>query len=109
MQEMTTTEQADQALEGETAVLFKHNPTCPISARAQQEVQSFASSNPDARVHMVDVLGSREVSNHLAERTGITHQSPQVIVASGGRAVYDAAGFAITADKLAEKVRGAGA
>ena len=108
MQEITTVDQADRVMEEGTAVLFKHNPTCPISARAHQEMSALEQQHPDAHIYLVDVLGSREVSNHVAERTGITHESPQTIVFSGGRPVYDASSFGITADEVAEHLASAG-
>ena len=108
MQEITTVEQADGVMEDGTAVLFKHNPTCPISARAHQEMSTLETQHPDARIYYVDVLGSREVSDHVAERTGITHESPQAIVFRDGQPVYDASSFAITADEVAEQLEGAG-
>lgn len=43
----------------------------------------------------------RPLSLAVAERTGVAHQSPQVICLSGGRAVGHASHYDITAAELA--------
>ena len=47
-------------------------------------------------VALVDVARDREVTWAIAARTGVRHESPQVIVLRGGRVVWTASHFAIT-------------
>jgi len=108
MQEITSTQQADEVMQGEPAVLFKHNTTCPISARAHQEMQRLQELHSDARIYLVDVHGQREVSNHVEQATGVRHESPQALVVGGGKVAFDSAGFAITAEEIATHLAGAG-
>ncbi|HEX2202579.1 MAG TPA: bacillithiol system redox-active protein YtxJ [Longimicrobium sp.] len=109
MDEMTTREQADQVLDGGAALLFKHNTTCPISANAHREMDAFLAEGAGMPVYRVDIHAARDVSGYIAERTGVEHQSPQVIVVRGGKAAWSAALFDITADALREHVGSAGA
>ena len=83
-------------------VLFKHSLTCPISAGVYSEV-----SQADADINLVIVQTSRDVSNEIARKTGIRHESPQAIVIKDGRAVYHASHYDITAEDI-EKVSGFG-
>ena len=76
-------------------LLFKHSTTCPISAVANNEVAAFASRNDNVSVWKVQVLENRPVSIHIADITGITHQSPQVILFKNGKAVWDASHYRI--------------
>lgn len=76
-------------------VLFKHDWSCPISAGAYDRLSQLP-----AEVAMIDVNGAREVSQELAARTGIKHESPQVIVMDQGKAVWNASHHAITREAV---------
>ena len=85
-------------------VLFKHSTTCPISARAYRQMSRLDRSVA-AEVGLVVVQQAREVSNRLAERTGVRHESPQVIVLRGGAPVWSASHYDITTDSVESVVR----
>lgn len=73
-------------------VLFKHSVTCPISNGVFHEVSEIESE-----VNLVVVQTAREISNEIARKTGIRHESPQAIVLKNGKAVYHASHYDITA------------
>ncbi|MEJ7861014.1 MAG: bacillithiol system redox-active protein YtxJ [Pyrinomonadaceae bacterium] len=79
-------------------VLFKHSTTCPISAGVYQEI-----SNADADIHLVIIQNSRDVSNAIAKKTGVRHESPQAIVVKNGKVVYQASHYDVTASDV-EKI-----
>lgn len=72
-------------------VIFKHSTRCGVSSSAlkmfQPDVENIAQS---AQLCMVDVIKSRELSNYLAHKTEIRHESPQVLVINNGKVVYNA-------------------
>jgi bacillithiol system protein YtxJ len=76
-------------------VLFKHSITCPISTDACNQMAIV-----DGDVNIVIVQTSRPISNAIAERTSIQHQSPQMIVLQNGKPIFNASHYDITADKL---------
>jgi bacillithiol system protein YtxJ len=76
-------------------VLFKHSVTCPISAGVYHEV-----SEVEADVNLVVVQKARNISNEIASKTGIRHESPQAIVLKNGKAVYHASHYDITAKDI---------
>ncbi len=94
----------DDALGRPLAILFKHSPRCGISAAAHHEVERFVEAHPDVPVFRIDVLAARDVSDAVAERFGIVHHSPQVILCRDGRAVWNASHYAVRSDRLAEQV-----
>lgn len=108
MKQLTTSREVDSAVEGETAILYKHSTRCPISAAAQKEMEQFLDRHPDAPFYMVDVNSSTEASDHVVESTGIAHQSPQLIVFRNGTPSWHTAHFDITAEALEQQL-GAGA
>ncbi|MBV9109515.1 MAG: DUF2847 family protein, partial [Gemmatimonadetes bacterium] len=81
-------------------LVFKYSMSCPISANARREMESLLSGGEPAPVYQVDVNAQRDVSDYVAERTGITHESPQVIILRRGRPEWDADRFEVTAGAI---------
>jgi len=96
-------EELDEALQAPRALLFKHSPACWISARAARQVERFASTQPDTPVYVIDVIAHRDVSRHIAERLGIRHMSPQVILLREGIPAWNADHFGVTARAIARE------
>ena len=78
-------------------VLFKHSLTCPISAGVYEEVSGVESD-----VNIVIMQKARDVSNEIAQKTGIRHESPQAIVLKDGKVSYHASHYDITAQDLSK-------
>ena len=76
-------------------ILFKHSTTCPISSGVYQEISRVTGD-----INLVIVQTARPISNAIAERTGIRHESPQAIVLKNGEAVYHASHFDVTAEDV---------
>lgn len=76
-------------------VLFKHSATCPISSGVYREVARL-----DSIVNLVVVQTDRPISDEIAERTGVRHESPQAIVLRNGRAVYHASHYDVIAEDV---------
>ena len=89
------------------ALLYKHSPTCGMCRAALYEVEAFMSRHPDADVYVVDVLTQRGLSQDIAARTGITHESPQAVLFRAGRALWSDSHYGITADALARQFESA--
>ena len=66
-------------------LLFLHDPWCPISAMATRQIAQV-----DAYVATVDVSRQHDLSREIERRTGIRHESPQLILIRDGRAIWDA-------------------
>ena len=74
-------------------LLFQHDPFCGTSAIAYRELAHLPSEIP-----LIDVARAQPLSRAIAERTGIRHESPQVLVLRNGQAVWSASHLAITTD-----------
>lgn len=72
--------------------IFLHDPWCPISARAFGEMEKLGGEVPS-----VDVSRQRRLSSEIERRTGIRHESPQIIVLRDAVAVWDASHGRVTA------------
>jgi bacillithiol system protein YtxJ len=84
----------------EPVVLFKHSNTCPISAMAYGHMKKLGEG-----VSLLVVQKSRELSRSVETRTGVRHESPQVLVLRRGQPVWTASHFDITAEAVAEAVK----
>lgn len=106
MQEIESTRDADAAIDGGSGVLFKYGASCPISANARREIESFLSANGEggAAIYGINVTTHGDVSRHVAERTGVEHESPQVILLRDGKPAWTATHWSITADALRDQL-----
>jgi bacillithiol system protein YtxJ len=102
---LSTTAELDQALERSAerpAVIFKHSPTCGISAQAFESITEWLTGGvPDADFYVVPVQASRALSTLLSQRFGIRHESPQVMVINRGEVAWHGSHFRATATSIA--------
>lgn len=104
LSELTTTQQYDSVAAEQLSIIFKHSPTCPISLFAQREVTRFCEQTPGAPVYLISVRRQRDVARHVAQQTGVRHESPQIVVLSRGDVIASASHDAITAEWIASAV-----
>lgn len=86
----------------ELLVLFKHSPTCALSLSAYREVARLQDVRPSAPVHLISVRSGRDLSRYVEQRTGVRHESPQVIILCKGEVVAAASHWQIECDALAD-------
>jgi bacillithiol system protein YtxJ len=98
--EITTAEECDAVLSQGLAIVFKHSPSCPVSWMAHREVIRFHTAQPSAPIYLVSVRKFRDLARLIAERTGIRHESPQIIVMQDGRVAGTVSHSGVTAEFL---------
>jgi bacillithiol system protein YtxJ len=86
-------------------LLFKHSRSCGISAEALDELiehlnSAGAASHHRPRYAVVTVQTHRDVSNAVAARLGVRHETPQAIIVRGGKAVWSASHFRVNAASI---------
>lgn len=101
---LTSTQQLEEALQapsGNAKVFFKHSTRCGISAMALRSFEKeWKPEQEGFELYFIDLLAHRDVSNAIAEKLHVTHQSPQVIVVRGNEVVYDASHGSIDAETI---------
>ena len=109
--EITTLHELDAAL-GSTserpAFFFKHSTACAVSAGALRRTNEFlarseATGSDLPPCYLIKVIESRPVSSALAQKTGVEHMSPQILLVDQGRAAWHTSHFDINAESI-EKV-----
>ena len=62
-------------------IIYKHSSSCGISSMVLRQLQkSLTEFNSRADFHFLDLLSFRDVSNEVASRFQVLHQSPQLIL-----------------------------
>lgn len=87
-------------------LLFKQSTTCPISAAAFEQYQTFLKDNEaDIAPYFVKVRETREVSNQVGEALDVQHQSPQIFLVKDSAPVWNASHNKITVDSITEALK----
>ena len=75
--QITEQSQFDKLLEDkQDFLLLKHSYRCSISTTAYNRVEKFLEKS-NKTAYLVDVVAHRDLSMHIAQKTGVQHESPQ--------------------------------
>ena len=89
---LTLQEQLEEAInlsETKHQLFFKHSTRCIISKMALQAFESSGALDSGAAdFYLLDLLNYRTISNEIANRLNIIHQSPQAIMLSKNEVIY---------------------
>jgi bacillithiol system protein YtxJ len=83
------------------AAIFKVG-TCHKTQETFGHVQAHLEAREDVPLGIIRVVESRPASNHVVERTGIVHESPQLILFRDGKAIFDRDNWDITDEAVRE-------
>jgi bacillithiol system protein YtxJ len=83
-------------------IIFKHSTQCGISMQTYEEFIDFAERASDLICGVILVLENRELSNAIAERFKVRHESPQALLFKDGRPIWHASHWSINPDSLSE-------
>lgn len=82
-------------------LIYKHSLTCGTSGWAFEEIRDLVDGKPiRARVGLVMVQLARPVSDEIARRFGVRHESPQALLIKDGRVVWRASHHRVTAEEI---------
>ncbi len=80
-------------------LIFKHSTRCSISIIAKNRLErSVAPEN--ISFYYLDLLTYRKVSDYIADKFRITHQSPQVLLIKNGECIFEETHNAINMDEI---------
>ena len=80
------------------ALILKHSLSCGTSAMAMEEMTDLVAAGPlDVDFALVRVQAARPVSDAIAMRLKVRHESPQVLLVRDGQVVWSATHWNVTA------------
>ena len=95
--------------ESRPVLLFKHSHTCGVSMEALEELVAHLN-DVEAKAFLphyavVTVQTHRAVSNAIAQKLGVRHETPQALLVRNGRVVWSASHFRVTAAAMDDALR----
>lgn len=85
-------------------IIFKHSTRCSISSVVKNRLEAMAAPAVPANFYYLDLLAYRSVSNAIAERLGVYHESPQILIIKNGACVFDESHTAIQPSEILEQI-----
>jgi bacillithiol system protein YtxJ len=86
-------------------LIFKHSTQCSISGHVHSDFMDFEGENQNLPCGVVLVIENRRLSNAIAQRFGIRHESPQALLVKDGHVVWHASHWSITPESLGAALR----
>ena len=103
---LTESTQLDKIIEdsvNQKVIIFKHSTRCSISIMVKERLErNWTDALSTYPIYYLDLLQFRNISNEIAEKTNIEHQSPQVLVLENKVCIYHANHNSINASNLAD-------
>jgi len=106
---LTSTDQVDEIKNNSNqrpAIIYKHSTRCGISSVVFNRLDRSWQPNEmqTADFYFLDLISYRQVSQLVADTFGIRHESPQLLLISAGKCVYDASHMMISYPALRDKL-----
>ncbi|CAM3439270.1 Bacillithiol system redox-active protein YtxJ [Flavobacterium longum] len=98
---------ADLALvsAAQPVLIFKHSTRCGISRMVLKQFEKeYNFDESQLQPYFLDLLNHRDISNAIAERFSVVHESPQILVIKSEKCVFDASHHEIDAIALQDKI-----
>ncbi len=84
-------------------VIFKHSTRCSISSMALNRLER-EDAPANANFCYLDLLSYRNISNAIADKFNVYHESPQILIIRNGECTYDESHQGINMSEIAEQV-----
>lgn len=86
-------------------LIFKHSTRCSISGVAHTRLEkALPEIAPHADCYYLDLLNYRAVSNAVAERFSVFHESPQVLIIRNGECTYEESHLQIQPAEIVKQI-----
>ena len=96
IEDVNQLDKAEKLSKEKPVVIYKHSTSCGISRMVLNQFQNNADFDEDAVLLLyLDLLAHRNISDAIAEKFGVMHQSPQMIILNKGQVVHHASHSAI--------------
>ncbi len=81
--------------------IFKHSTRCGISRGVLKLLEkNYSLTDDQLKLYFLDILQNRDISNEIAARFKVRHESPQMIVIKNGVVVHHDSHHSIEASHL---------
>jgi bacillithiol system protein YtxJ len=97
LQELSQIEEIVKESTEQRILIFKHSTSCSISRAALDRMERNwkDEETTNLKPYYLDLLSFRQISNAIAQKFNVDHQSPQVLIIENGKSIYDNSHFGI--------------
>lgn len=85
-------------------VIFKYSTRCGISRITLRKFETDLPENLDVAYYFMDLVKYRSLSNEIADRLKVRHESPQLIVLKDGKVIHHSSHQDINAKQLSNYI-----
>lgn len=103
LEQLIALEEIDKASFTHPILIFKHSTRCSISDVAKARLDKEENLN-GVDFYYLDLIKHRDISNALAEKYNVHHESPQILLINKGECVYDESHIGISMAEIKEQV-----
>jgi bacillithiol system protein YtxJ len=103
LESLSQLDSLDELSDSQTIVLFKHSTRCSISNMVLNRLDRSKPQDIN-NMYLLDLLNYREVSNKIAERYQVHHESPQVLVIKNRECIFTESQGSIMWDEINEEL-----
>ena len=87
----------------QSVVLFKHSTRCSISHMAKGRLDRNEDI-PTTDFYYLDLIANRNISDEIAKRFQVHHESPQILLIRNGECVYVESHNGIIIEEIEEQI-----
>ncbi len=100
LEEMGQIDEILTASQSRTQMIFKHSTRCGVSGMVRSQLDGNWTHAGKITPWHLDLLRNRNISNEVAERFGVQHESPQIILISKGQVTKAVSHTPLSKDEL---------
>lgn len=86
--------------EEKPVVIFKHSTRCSVSRMALKQFENEFNLQDKMDAYFLDLIENRAISNEIAKKFDVVHQSPQLLLIKNGKCIYNISHSDIDAEFL---------
>jgi bacillithiol system protein YtxJ len=90
-------------------LVFKRSPICPVSHRAEGELDSFLRTlapTDELALARIDVIAERPLARGLTDELGVQHESPQALWFARGQLAWHGSHGELTRERFTDLLGG---
>ena len=100
LEQITQLDKIIEASFQQPQAIFKHSTRCSVSSMVQNRLER-SGAIPNVAFYYLDLIAHRDISNEIAERFDIEHQSPQLLLIKDGKCIFNESHMAIDMQGIA--------
>ncbi len=99
-------EEIEKESEKQPVVIFKHSTSCGISRMVLNKFEKNYDlpQDKEVKLYFLDLLANRNISNGVADRFNVRHESPQMIILKNGEVVHHASHSSIELQSIKDHI-----